>query len=289
MTSMIDGATGSVFSNEAVVAARQVVRLKQSSKQEDSTTGTPEMCGEFEPLGHERDGHPEFDVFRFAALGMMAVGIVHDFGNLMQVLSSAIDLIEKNLDHPARCHVEPYIRGAMQSADRATALSRQILGVPRVGELVEDFVHLDAALVEIRNPICWVAGPDVRVELALEAGLPAVFCSVRELENVVLNLVINARDAMPGGGRICISVNRCDFDEGPTVVLRVTDTGCGVPPETAQYMFQRFFSTKPLGRGTGLGLAMVGEFARRLGGSVQIDSAVNCGTSITLRLPACRD
>jgi len=141
----------------------------------------------------------------------------------------------------------------------------------------------------MRLPICWSAGVDVRVERALDGDVPAVFCCAREFESVVLNLVINAKDAMPNGGVLRIAAHRGNFDDGATVVVRVTDTGCGMSAETAKRAFRPLFTTKPAGRGTGLVLAMACEFARRLGGSVQIESAVNCGTSVILRLPACRN
>jgi len=127
------------------------------------------------------------------------------------------------------------------------------------------------------------------VELDLDQDLPAVFCCALEFESVVLNLVINAKDAMPNGGVLRVAAYCGDFDDGTTVVVRVTDTGCGMSAETARRAFQPLFTTKPVGRGTGLGLAMVSEFARRVGGSVQIESVVNCGTSVILRLPACRN
>jgi signal transduction histidine kinase len=94
---------------------------------------------------------------------------------------------------------------------------------------------------------------------------------------------------MPNGGAVRVQAYRGDFDEGATIVVRVTDTGRGMSAETARRAFQPLFTTKPPGRGTGLGLAMVSDFARRAGGSVQIESAANCGTSVTLRLPACRN
>jgi signal transduction histidine kinase len=119
-----------------------------------------------------------------------------------------------------------------------------------------------------------------------------VFCNVRELENVLLNLAFNARDAMPMGGRLCISANRGREDEeniggGPIAILRVTDTGCGMSPEDAKRAFTPYFTTKGPGRGTGLGLAMVSEFARRAGGSAEIETEIGFGTSVVLRLPGC--
>jgi signal transduction histidine kinase len=250
--------------------------------------GMIEMCNEFEPRDRPRSVRPEGDMVRLAALGLMASGVVHDLRNLMQVVSSAVHLIEQKLDQPTRMSVAPFISGALQSVDRATALSRQLLGVSRKDIAPDEAVYLDSVLSSMSLPIGWAAGPDIRVELDLEEGLAPVFCSAPEFENVVLNLVINAKDAMPNGGTLRVAC-RGNFDDGATVVVRVTDTGCGMSAETAERACQPLFTTKPPGDGTGLGLAMVSEFARRAGGSVQIESAANCGTAVILRLPACRN
>jgi signal transduction histidine kinase len=251
--------------------------------------GMIEMCNEFEAIDRPRHALPQSDMVRLAALGLMTSGIVHDFRNLMQVVSSAIHLIEQKLDQPALANVAPFISGALQSVDRATALSRQLLGVSRAENAHDEAVYLDAVLTSMKLPICWSAGADIRVELELDHDLPAVFCCAHEFESVILNLVINARDAMVNGGVLRIAAYRGNFEDGATVVMRVTDTGCGMSAETARRAFQPLFTTKPAGRGTGLGLAMVSEFARRVGGSVQIESAANCGTSVIMRLPACRN
>ncbi len=234
-------------------------------------------------------GRTDQEVVRLAALGLMATGIVHDFGNLMQIVTSAIHLIERNLDQPETLDIRAFTQGALASVDRATALSRQILGFSHAEDTIEEIVYLDFALAAIEKPICWMAGQSIRVELILGDDLSPVFCNVREFENAVLNLVINAKDAMPDGGRLRIETYRAGSENAPIVVLRVTDTGCGMSPQTAKHAFQPFFTTKPAGRGNGLGLAMVGEFVRRVGGSVQIESAVTQGTSVVLRLPACRN
>lgn len=243
------------------------------------------MCDEFEPLSRPPHGREDGDTIRLAAL--MASGVVHDFGNLMQVISSSIRLIEQKLDRAALANVGPLIQGASQSIERAIVLSRQILGMSRPDRVSEDVVCIKSALASIKHPVCWMAGPDICVELTVEDDLPAVFCCVRQFERAVLNLVINARHAMPNGGDLRISARRGVFKDRAIVVLCVTDTGCGMSPETAKRAAQPFFTTK--GRGHGLGLAMVNEFARRAGGSVQIESAVNRGTSITLRLPTCHN
>jgi signal transduction histidine kinase len=245
-----------------------------------------EMCEKFESLDHPPRHGAESDLIRLAAVGTMANGIVRDFGNLMQIVRSAVRLIERKLDTSALDDVGPFIHGALQSVDRAAALSRQILGVSRTNNKSEQVVHIGSALVAIKVPILWTAGPSIHVDLAIGDDLPAVFCNVWEFENVVLNLVMNARGAMPNGGRLRVSVVRGDLKDGATVVLCATDTGFGMPPGAARPAFQPAFAPMPARRGSGSGLAKVSEFARRAGGSVRVESLSNRSTSVTLRLPA---
>jgi signal transduction histidine kinase len=251
---------------------------------EDPPAGTIAMCEEYESLSRPLHGREDSDTIRLAAL--MASGIVHDFGNLMQVVSSAIRLIEQKLDRATLAKVGPVIEGASQSVERAILLSRQILGISRPDHAFEAAVCIKSALASIEHPICWMMGPSVRVELTIERDLPAVFCNIREFERAVLNLVINAKDAMPNGGDLRISACRDSLSDRVVVVICVNDTGCGMSPETARRAAQPLFTTKSTG--SGLGLAMVSEFARRAGGSIQIESIVDRGTWITLRLPTCR-
>ncbi len=166
-----------------------------------------------------------------------------------------------------------------------------MLGVARQTLGSEEPARLDDVLGVFCEPLTLMLGTSIELDLVLGDNLPRVFCCVREFENVILNLALNARDAMPEGGRLRISANRsreCRVENaGPTMVLRVTDTGRGMSAEQAKHAFAPFYTTKPAGQGTGLGLAMVHDFARRAGGSVEIESVLNLGTSVVLRLPGC--
>ncbi|MEI9888752.1 MAG: ATP-binding protein [Rhizomicrobium sp.] len=230
---------------------------------------------------------PQLDLDRLAALGQMTTGIVHDFGNLMQVMTSAVEIIERNLGQPNLADMRTHTQAALDSIDRAAALTKQILGFSRTESAGEKIVDPALALAAIAKPIGWLAGSDVKVEMAIDGALPTIFCNGRELENAVFNLVVNAKDAMANRGRLWIAAFQEGGKDSPIFGLRVTDTGCGMSPEVAKRALQPRFTTKA-GRGNGLGLAMVNDFVRRAGGSIQIDSAVNRGTAITLRLPACR-
>jgi len=231
------------------------------------------------------------DIQRLVALGLTTSEVAHDLGNLLQIVGSAVRLIDRGLGQACSPDLSPLIGGALSSVDRATALSRRLLDSAQAPHEPVARVYLDTVLAGIRNMILLAAGPAVAVELVVGEGLPAIRCDRHELENVILNLVSNARDAMHGAGRLIIAIEREVPDReaiagiSPGLSLRVTDTGCGMSPETAARAFQPFFTTKPRGRGTGLGLALAGAFAQRLGGSADIDSRIGEGTAITLHLP----
>lgn len=236
------------------------------------------------------------DLIRLATLGLMTAGVAHDLGNLLQIVSSAVRLIDQKLDPATRAELAPLTAGAMESVNRAGALSRQILDLSRSKAAVEEITCLERTLGSIRNLVVLMAGPRVAVEFAMPGDLPQIVCNTRELENAILNLVINARDAMPEGGRLTISTfsetEAPDYDRfvtsgGITAVLSVRDTGCGMSPDLASKVFKPFFTTKSDSSGTGLGLSMVSDFARRAGGCAEIESAPGRGTTVTLRLPGC--
>jgi signal transduction histidine kinase len=215
-------------------------------------------------------------------------GFAHDLGNHLQVIRSAIHLIQRNLDLSKLSDAQPFFQGALDSVDRAAALSKRILGYSEAGHAAGEVVYLDAALSRIADPIRWMAGPSIHVELTTEDALPAIFCNTGELENAILNLVANARDAMPHGGRLQVAAYFAGDAYDAAVMLRVTDTGCGMSAEIAKRAFQPLFTTKPAGIGTGLGLARVADFVRLSGGSVQIESMLGQGSSVNLRFPQYR-
>ncbi len=235
-------------------------------------------------------------MMRLATLGLMTTGIAHDLGNLLQVIGSAVRLIERNVDPATGEELRPLTQGALASVDRAASLSRQILDLTSSQRALDEITYLDKIVASLRGLISLTVGPSIVVEITSEADVPAVICNTRELENAILNLVINARDAMPDGGCLTLSIHRegggrprpsTQGAEYPKAVLCVADTGSGISPAIASQVFEPFFTTKPRERGTGLGLAMVSDFARRWGGSAEIESRVGEGTSVTLRLPGC--
>ena len=237
----------------------------------------------------------ELEVARLASLGLVTGGIAHDLGNHLAVVASAIRLIKQNLAPTSALELRPLTDAAMTALERAATMNRDILDLSRSSS-DNEIVFLDAIIAAGLDRIMLAVGPAITVELSKPERLPAVFCNSRELENVIFNLVINARDAMPEGGVLTLNVfqelikgqnTRLDEVAPSHVVLRVTDTGCGIPSDVTEKVFRPFFSTKPIGQGTGLGLAIVSDFVRRLGGSAEIESAVGRGTTVTVRLPAC--
>jgi signal transduction histidine kinase len=201
-------------------------------------------------------------------------GTVHDLGNLVQVASSALNIISREIAGSE--NLSEVMATARSSLDRAGSLIRHRLGAARMAALVEP-VDLGRCVTDLLPTLRSVAGPGVMIALTALAG-PRVRCDVAELENVVLNLVLNARDAMPEGGILSIAVG--ELGDGP--FLRVADTGCGMSPEIRARAFEPFFTTKGERGGSGIGLPMVARFAADVGGRVELDSAPGAGTSVTL-------
>ncbi len=222
--------------------------------------------------------------------GLRKVGLVHDLRNLLQVVASALQLIDREADRGATANVHRLSQSALRSIDRAAALSRTILDAAPTHPGPADAVDLADTIAAMRDLISLTAGRSVVIEILAEGGALPVRCDRGEFEDVLLNLVANARDAMPDGGRVTISLSRSVSGASAPrsragVVLRVDDTGHGMPDATRLQALMPFFTTKPKGKGTGLGLAMVSDFATRAGGSVEIESVVGDGTSVIVCLP----
>jgi signal transduction histidine kinase len=232
---------------------------------------------------------------RLASLGLSAACLAHDMGNLLQVVASAVCLIERDLKTTNIDGIRKRCMSAREAVDRIVALRNQILDLARVQPTVLQRVDVTAVLPGLRGLIDLTLGRDICFEMRCEDDVPAITCDAQELENALFNLVLNARDAMPSGGRLTVALSRgaggwadprVVVTQASRVVIRVTDTGCGMSPAVLSRVFTPFYSTKGAGRGTGLGLPMVSEFALRAGGSVEIESKLGVGTAVTLSLPA---
>lgn len=211
-------------------------------------------------------------------------GIVHDLGNLIQVASSALSHVARDPNVSNVPALEPAIASARTALQRAGALVRETIGARKALREI-DYVNVNICLSEIETLIRSAWEPSTRLEVRIEPGLPAAKCNRQGLQNAVLNLVFNARDAMPDGGSISIEVAAAVEGHADQIEFRVADRGIGMAQETISRAFDPFFTTKCQGLG-GIGLPMVRHFAEQHGGSVEIESALGSGTTVILRLPA---
>jgi signal transduction histidine kinase len=216
-------------------------------------------------------------------------GTVHDLRNLLQILSSGVSVAESRIEQ-GRADEVPEILGKIgRSVEKASALLRQMVRIPRSPMEAKCAVDIGKMLATLDASLRWALGPSNELVIAVAPDLPPVCCVEGELENVALNLVINARDAMPDGGRAVIEVTRgARSHAGGGVILRIHDTGIGMDPGVAAKAFEPYFTTKGSNAGTGLGLAMVSAFVRSLGGSARIEQTSTKGTTIALHLPTLR-
>jgi PAS domain S-box-containing protein len=233
---------------------------------------------------------------KMEAVGQLTGGIAHDFNNLLAGIVGSLDLMRMRFAQGRTEELDRYIDGAMNSANRAASLTHRLLAFSRRQPLAPRPVEANDLIVSIEELLRRTTGPSVQIELGLEAGLWATLCDPNQLENAILNLVINARDAMPDGGRLRIETANVHLEQagmasegevraGPYVCISVSDTGVGIDPAILDKVFDPFFTTKPLGQGTGLGLSMIYGFARQSEGYARIHSEVGRGTNVKLYLP----
>ncbi len=230
---------------------------------------------------------------RMESVGRLAAGIAHDFNNLLTVILGFTEFLIERLPADADLHRDATeIRTAAQ---RATGLTKQLLAFSRQQVLERKVVDLVAAVTDLRPMIERLIGEHLRCTYALPSRPHLVLIDPQQFEQVVMNLVINARDAMPAGGDLRVAIGREDMEmvravslgvaPGPFVVLTVSDTGQGIPPATLEYIFEPFFTTKAQGQGTGLGLSTVFGIVRQSGGVIEVDSVVGSGTTFRLYFP----
>ncbi len=224
---------------------------------------------------------------KIEAIGQLTGGIAHDFNNLLMVISGGLDMLDRRAD-PARR--ERLMDGMRQAAQRGTALTRQLLAFSRRQSLAPESVDLVLCISRMRELLDRSLSGDVKVRVRFTPDLWPVEVDPGELELVILNLAVNARDAMPDGGSILIEASNAPGEvvlgiTGDFVRLSVTDSGTGIPEEVRTRVFDPFFTTKEIGKGSGLGLAQVYGFARQSGGTVWIESECGHGTSVIMLLP----
>jgi signal transduction histidine kinase len=232
---------------------------------------------------------------KMEAVGQLTGGIAHDFNNLLTGIYGSLQMLETRLSQGRLDAIPRYIDAAQGAAKRAAALTQRLLAFSRRQTLDPQPTNVNRLIADMEELVRRTSGPDINVEVVGAAGLWPVLIDQNQLENALLNLCINARDAMPDGGRLTIeTANRWldgtagkerDLPAGQYVSLCVTDTGTGMSKETAERIFEPFFTTKPLGHGTGLGLSMIYGFVRQSNGQIQVYSELGHGTTMCLYVP----
>jgi PAS domain S-box-containing protein len=232
---------------------------------------------------------------KMEAVGQLTGGIAHDFNNLLTGIIGSLELLQTRLSQGRVKEIDRYVGAAQGAAKRAAALTHRLLAFSRRQTLDPRPTDLNRLVMGMEELIRRTVGPEIALEVVAAGGLWSTLIDSSQLENALLNLCINARDAMPGGGRITIeTANRWldehgagerDLEPGQYISLCVTDTGIGMTPDVIERAFDPFFTTKPIGQGTGLGLSMVYGFVRQSGGQVRIYSEVGQGTTMCLYLP----
>ncbi|RLK56384.1 PAS domain-containing protein [Stenotrophomonas rhizophila] len=232
---------------------------------------------------------------KMEAVGHLTGGLAHDFNNLLAGILGALDLIALRLEQGRTKDLEKYVTTAQGAAGRAAALTHRLLAFARRQTLLPEPTSVNRLVIDMLGMIQRTVGPGIRIENVAAAGLWPALVDRSQLENSLLSLCINARDAMPTGGRLTIETcnrwidpgmgKQLNMPEGEYLSMCVSDTGAGMPPEVIAKAFDPFFTTKPLGAGTGLGLSMIYGFAKQSGGQVRIHSEVGEGSMVCIYLP----
>ncbi|HUL76773.1 MAG TPA: ATP-binding protein [Vicinamibacteria bacterium] len=232
---------------------------------------------------------------RLESLGRLAGGVVHDFNSLLFAITGQIELARRALapDHPATAR----LGSALQAGERAAALTRQLLSFSRGFAPEPGLLDLNSVVAQLDRMLQRMTGAEVAVEVRAGHGLGRVRADRTQIEQLLLNLALNARDAMPGGGRLTIETQDVRIDDGDPsppsppgrhVLLAVSDEGVGIDSETRKHIFEPFFTTKPEGLGSGIGLATVHGIVEQAGGCIRVDSEPGFGTTFRIYLP-CAD
>lgn len=236
---------------------------------------------------------------KMEAVGQLTGGIAHDFNNLLQGITGSLEIMEGRLIQGRTQDLSRWLSGAKNSALRAAALTHRLLAFSRRQPLDPRPVHANPLVSSMEDLLRRTLGETIQLELVTAGGLWLTKCDANQLESAILNLAINARDAMPAGGKLTIETCNAHLDSayaarqrdvrpGQYICICVTDTGVGMTKEVATRAFEPFFTTKPTGQGTGLGLSMIYGFARQSEGYARIYSEIGKGTTVKLYLPRFR-
>jgi signal transduction histidine kinase/ActR/RegA family two-component response regulator len=277
----------------AVVLAFAVY-MAESSRLHVGQLAATNLELEKEIAGREQAEQALRQAQKMEAVGRLAGGVAHDFNNLLMIIrgQAALSLNAVSPDAPLRRELAEIVK----AADRASSLTRKLLAFGRKQVLQERVLDLNALVTQLVEMLPSVLGDDISQRIDLDPGLGRVKADSAQLEQVIMNLVFNARDAMPQGGELTIETENCELNEawvsshpgvrvGAYVLLRVRDTGHGMDRETQSHLFEPFFTTKDKSKGTGLGLATVYGTVKQSGGHVAVSSTLGAGTTIQIYLP----
>jgi PAS domain S-box-containing protein len=243
----------------------------------------------------ERSRELLFQSQKMEAVGQLTGGLAHDFNNLLTGIIGSLELMKRRMAQGRIADLERFMTAAQDAASRAAALTHRLLAFARRQTLDPKVISPNLLIANLQDLLQRTVGPTIELETVCAADLGSALCDPHQLDNAILNLCINARDAMPNGGRITIETTNAtlsdreaqarDIEPGQYIVIGVTDTGNGIPLDIVAHVFEPFFTTKPSGQGTGLGLSMIYGFAKQSGGQVLIDSQVGVGTTVRIYLP----
>lgn len=233
---------------------------------------------------------------KMEAVGQLTGGIAHDFNNMLQAISGSLELMRRRVEQGRAQEVSQFVDGARKTVDRAAALTNRLLAFARRQALQPKPIVLDTLIGDLDELFRHTVGSGVQIDVDMGDGDWTVMCDPNEMESALLNLAINARDAMPDGGRFSIrtrdvALSAADVADqegakaGPYVEIAVSDTGVGMSEATLVRALEPFFTTKPTGQGTGLGLSQIYGFMRQSDGIVRLESALGQGTTVRLYLP----
>jgi len=286
---------GQALSDASVELKEREAALKQfNAELEDKVRDrTSELVAEMKR--REESEAKARQMQKMEAIGQLAGGIAHDFNNMMAVVLGSLDLFERR-SRKGDTDTGHFIESAKQGAERAASLTKRLLAFSRQQALSPQEIDVNRLIPDISDLIRRTIPESIQIETVLAGGIWKTYADPNQLENVLLNLVSNARDAMPAGGRLTIETANAHLDDayaasnpevepGQYVLVAVTDTGPGMPPDVASKAFEPFFTTKPVGKGTGLGLSQVYGFVKQTGGHVKIYNESGHGVSVKVYLP----
>jgi len=282
----------------ALLRSNEVLELKVAER----TRELVELSSRLEAAAADRDRVEEAlrQSSKMEAVGQLTGGLAHDFNNLLGAIAGSLEMIQVRVTQGRTAELDRYVETALTSTTSAAALTHRLLAFARRQTLDPKAVDVNELVGSMVDLLSRTLGPSIQLESWLADDLWRPLCDPNQLENVLLNLVINARDAMPDGGLLVIETSNATIGDrrgarrgsaslelapGDYVLLRVTDTGMGMTPKVLGRVFDPFFTTKPLGQGTGLGLSMAYDFVKQSGGQIKLGSVEGQGTTVSLHLP----